>query len=207
MGTVSKTEIKSKTAVKPGADKQGVLERLTAVFKKRDKKTLQIAVAVVLIVIVLIIYFSTLFPSSPKGQTDTEGSGVLTASEYREKTSRELEAFLTGIKGAGKVKVLINFDSSVERVIAYITNNNRNAATGEDGRTTESTQSSSSPVILNQNGVQTPLVLREIYPEVLGVIVGAEGAGDTKVRLALTDAVRTYLNIPADSVQVYPLGK
>ncbi|GHV00950.1 hypothetical protein FACS1894211_09640 [Clostridia bacterium] len=197
-----------KNDVKKDAKPTGKPEKKSSIFKSfklpffKDKKKLQLAVAVALVAVVLIIYFSTLnFGGTQKNTAEAQSQ---TAEEYRDKVQRELESFLTGVKGAGKVKALVNFESSPELVIAYITNNNKTSNVGADGKLNENSQSSESPVILNQGGSQVPLVLKEIYPKVTGVIVAAEGANDTAVRLALLDAVRTYFHIDSSIVQVFP---
>lgn len=203
----------------PAAKKSGWLDKLN-IFKnsggasgggKKDDpvrakkiKTIQIAAAVVLIIVILIIYFSTFIKPSSDTNTDT---GIVSAADYCEKTQKDLCEFLSKIKGAGKVTVLINFASTTELVIAYITNINTTTNVAEGGKYVESSQSSSNPVILTQAGSQVPLIIKEIYPKVNGVIVGAEGATDVKVKLELFDAVRTYFKLNAADVQVYATEK
>lgn len=46
-------------------------------------------------------------------------------------------------------------------------------------------------------------MLREIKPQVRGVIVVAEGAEDIEVKMRLYDAVKTVLQVSGDRVQVY----
>jgi stage III sporulation protein AG len=174
------------------------------VSKKR--KQIEIAAAVGLIIIIAVIYFSTFSKPKTNNSADKNTSAV-SASDYCERTQRELTEFLSKIKGAGKVTVLINFESTTEIVIAYITNINTNTNVAEGGKYVESSQSTSNPVILSQAGSQVPLILKEIYPKVKGVIVGAEGASDVKVKLALIDAVRTYFKLSAADVQVYAIDK
>jgi hypothetical protein len=48
-------------------------------------------------------------------------------------------------------------------------------------------------------------VLKEKTPEIKGVIVTAEGAGDISVRMNILKAVETLLNIPADKVDVFKM--
>lgn len=194
----------AQTAVKAG-DKSGKNDKSVGKTDNKRKKTIQIAAAVVLIAVILIIYFSTF--TSPKKETDTSNSGMVSASDYCEKTQKELMQFLAKIKGAGTVTVLINFESTTELVIAYITNINTNTNVAEGGKYVESSQNTSNPVILSQAGSQVPLILKEIYPKVKGVIVGAEGADDVKIKLALVDAVRTYFKIGANDVQVFTTDK
>ena len=172
----------------------------------KRKKNIQIAVAAVLILVIIIIYFST-FTKPKTGAGTDKNTGAVSAADYCERTQKDLCEFLSKIKGAGTVTVLINFESTPEIVIAYITNINTNTNTAEGGKYVESSQNTSNPVILSQAGSQVPLILKEIYPKVKGVIVGADGAADVKVKLALTDAVRTYFKIDAAAVQVYATEK
>ena len=172
----------------------------------KRKKNIEIAAAAVLILVIIIIYFST-FTKKADGGTNNKGAGTVSAADYCQRTQKELCEFLSKIKGAGTVTVLINFESTSEIVIAYITNINTNTNTAEGGKYVESSQNTSNPVILSQAGSQMPLILKEIYPKVKGVIVGAEGAADVKVKLALTDAVRTYFKLNAADVQVYTTEK
>ncbi len=173
--------------------------------KAKRRKRIQIIAAVVLIAIMLIIYFSTFIKTDTAKPKDT--AGTVSAADYCEKTQKDMCEFLSRIKGAGKVTVLINFESSTELVIAYITNINTTTNVADGGKYIESSQNSQNPVILTQAGSQIPLILKEIYPKVKGVIVGAEGASDVSVKLALFDAVRTYFKLAANDVQVYATDK
>jgi stage III sporulation protein AG len=170
---------------------------------KPNKKKLQIGAAAAFVVLILVIYFSTLFgtdKTNPSGGGNGNAAAILTAAEYRDRVQSEVESFLSGISGAGRVKALINFESTPELIIAYTVSGSSNKS--PSGETTQSTQT---PVILNQNGEQIPLVLKQTFPKVNGVIVGAEGANDVKVKLAIIDALRTYFALSASSVQVYAL--
>lgn len=186
-----------------GVGKDGVKGKDKAANKR--KKTIEIAAAAILILIILIIYFTTF--ASPEKDSGTSETGLVSAADYCEKTQSELVTFLSKIKGAGNVTVLINFESTTELVIAYITNINTNTNVAEGGKYVETSQSTSNPVILSQAGSQVPLIIKEIYPKVKGVIVGAEGADDVKVKLSLIDAVRTYFKIGANDVQVFTTEK
>ena len=47
-----------------------------------------------------------------------------------------------------------------------------------------------------------PYVVQEIYPEVEGVLVVAEGGGDSYVNLAITDAIQALFGIEAHKIRV-----
>ena len=58
-----------------------------------------------------------------------------------------------------------------------------------------------------QGGTSKPLVLKEINPEIKGVIIVAEGANDPRVKLQLTEAVQTVLDVPAYRVSIFESNK
>ncbi len=154
---------------------------------------------------------------SPAETAATLGPGKTTAAEgqftsfaaYEASLATELEAILTQIKGAGKVAVSITLDSGGEKVYAQNrTVTNRSIEEKDSGggtRLTTETDDSAQMVIIRdtQSGAEKLVVVKEIRPEVSGVIVVAEGAGSSQVKADLTRAVQTVLGITAARVQVF----
>ncbi len=97
-----------------------------------------------------------------------------------------LSAILEEIEGAGRVSVMITYYGSTRYDIAF-EEKESSASSGD-----EISQSHENSVI-TKNG--EPLVRGEEYPEVRGALVTATGAGDVKVKKAITDAVSATLGI------------
>ena len=105
-----------------------------------------------------------------------------------------LSAILSQIDGAGAVSVMITYYSTAEKDIAYETKTN---SVGRDERSEESE---------DKRAVMTgdkPMVVKETYPEVKGVIIAAEGADKAYVRRAISEAVTAVLDVPAHRVCIY----
>jgi len=150
------------------------------------KKKTQYLAVVIIIAVILAIYFSTLTPAEkaePNEADDTEA---------------RLEEVLSGVEGAGKVSVMISYSSSAEKVPARSTDTQVTDNAGADR--TESTMSERSDIAVSAGG--ETVILKEMSPEVCGVIVVAEGADDIGVRLSLVRAVTTLLDIDANKVEV-----
>ena len=113
-------------------------------------------------------------------------------------TEEELESILSGISGAGKVKVMIMFESTSELVPALELQNS-SGASGES--------SGSSPAKASRDGSEEPIVLTELCPKVRGVIVIAEGASDIRVKTDLTEAVRALLGVEAGQIGVFTMQR
>ena len=133
-------------------------------------------------------------PAAAQGEQPAAAQGELAAAELEER----LEQVLSCIRGAGRVDVMITYDSGPEIVPAMSTNvNSTGSETSEGSRSSSSQQSTEStePATVSGSGGNEPIVLKEIEPVVRGVIVVAEGAADIEVRLDLQRAVRAVLDI------------
>ena len=58
-------------------------------------------------------------------------------------------------------------------------------------------------VTMNGSDGTSPLIIKEVEPEVKGVIVIAEGAENLQVKEMIYEAVKTVLGIPGNRVEVY----
>ena len=170
------------------------------VKKIKKVKHLDIVLAVAIVGLALIFVFSSFGGAN-------EGAEKVQSTNYTSLEDRVCEV-LTEIKGAGKVKVMINFADSGEIVTATTSNTSQDKtydkSTSGD-RTTESKTDVTSPVIIEKNGEDTPLIIKEIAPEVVGVVVVAEGADKASVRINLLQAVQTLLNVDADKVEIFTM--
>ena len=118
---------------------------------------------------------------------------------------QRLEEVLSCIRGAGKVRVMVTYDTGVEVVPIM--------STDTQTSTSESVTASGQTVNQNQTESQTPvtgresepLVLTEKQPRIRGVLVVAEGAADIAVRINLMNAVQTVLGVDARCISVYEM--
>ena len=172
-------------------------------FKKlKSIKNIELIVAVIFIGIILLIFFSgNLFSSSKDNNTVT-----ITLSEYSNALETKMEKILSQISGAGKVSVMLTFETGVEIITATTVNNQTNTVTDEYSggyRQTESITESNSPVIVGGEAV----VLKEIQPKVKGAIIVSEGADSVYVKIELIKAVSTLLNLETENIEIFEMTK
>lgn len=137
---------------------------------KKLKKRNNIAMLIILIIGAAIIVFS----SGSGGKTEVTEYPANSGEEER------LEEILSEIEGAGNVSVMISYESTMEKDIAYDGNNDRAVTSGGD-----------------------VMVKREIYPKVKGVIVIADGADIPSVKQAIKEAVTAVTGAGANRVCVF----
>ncbi len=161
--------------------------------KVKSIKNYEIILSLIIIAIVLLIYFSV----SENGkieQKNVEKTSISLTDGLEERVGN----ILNKIDGVGDVDVLITFNSTVEQVTAQ-TENSHSTTTSSDSNSTTTSTSTSSPIISNQNVI----VLQEKMPQIIGVIVVAEGADNPKVRMNILSAVSTALDIDKNSIQIF----
>ena len=169
--------------------------------KIKNIKHIEVIIAICLIVAIIGVYFIT-----SKTKSSNSVANVSEATKSTDELEVKLCNVLSDIEGAGKVSVMITYDGSSEIVTANTTTTSTDKTNSND-RTAESKNETVSPVLINQSGTTTPLIVKEIMPEVKGVIVIAEGANDIKVRLNLVNAVCTALAVDAEKVEIFTKNK
>ncbi len=185
----------------------GLIARIAA--KLKADKRLEIVVYVGLAVLILLLYLSTLFPKAAASQQTAGATAETTYTAQSElEVEARLESVLSSIRGAGRVQVMITYETGPELVTAMSTDTNTNRSESVDNdkqSTTEQQTESRKPATVSGGGGTEPIVLTEKQPAVRGVIVVAEGAANIAVRLDLQRAVQTVLDVPAANIEVFEL--
>ena len=97
---------------------------------------------------------------------------------------KKLEDILSSLEGAGNVKVMLSVKDEGRRVIA------RDSETSESGGDERRRDVSEKTVVISSGSSREEAVtLGYIYPEYLGALVAAEGAGSAQIRLDITESV------------------
>ena len=174
--------------------------------KLRENKKLELCVYGGIALVVIVCYAVSFLPE--KRQAQPEGTETA-ATEATGDLEKRLKAVLGCIRGAGRVEVMVTYETGTELVTAMTKNVNSNQSESSDeGRTSTQTETteSSEPATVSAGGSDEPIVLMEKQPVVRGVIVVAEGAADIRVKLDLQRAVKAVLDIPLSQIEVFELS-
>lgn len=144
-----------------------------------------------------------------------EDSTIITSksmdASYEKNLENKLTQLLSRTKGAGNVAVSITVEGSArqehEKNIVKETKTVQEKDTSGGIRTTTEIKENQQVLVNKENGVDKPVMLREINPEIKGVLVIADGAGDSVVKANLTKAVETGLGIASYKITVLPQRK
>lgn len=199
----------------------GYIKKLNEFIKnmldgKDKKRMVENTVIVIIIGIIIIIAGSTLFggnktkteEAAVKQEASSEPVARNVSADDKAELEKEMEALLTQINGAGRVNIMITYVSGKEIVPAYDTKKTENNTNEKDsgGGTRSINQSDSQSQVVfeeSQGNAKHPIVLKELLPQVKGVIVVADGATDPVVKENLTRAVQVLLDVPIHKIQVF----
>lgn len=153
-----------------------LISRLRQIFEKY-----RYVLLVLLIGVFLMLYpskSSTASVATPEKETVIPGLAA------------QLEAVLSGMEGAGKVKVLLSESASAETIFQS------DAAVGGDSHRSETV------LTMDTGRNQTGLVRKVVSPIYQGAVVLAQGADRASVKLEITQAVSSATGLGYDQITV-----
>lgn len=131
-------------------------------------------------------------------------------SAEEELLSKKLCQMLRQVEGAGMVEVSVRLLETTQAEYAVNTTTGKKTTQEHDqsGGTRVTTEDNGSgQLVMNRNGQEErPVMEREIAPRVAGILVVAEGAGDSLVKAMLFDATRVAMGVEPQKILVLPRG-
>ena len=123
----------------------------------------------------------------------------------------KITQLLSKVKGAGNVAVSVTLSGGSSKETAQnITKETKTVQekdTSGGVRTTTESKESNQVLTSKENGMDKAIVVREVKPEIKGVLVVADGAVSSNIEAELTKAVETGLGISSYKVTVLPRQK
>ena len=200
---------------------QGFKDKMSKILKQKNITNLIILLLLVIMFYLVVSYFTGVNNITKSEKTNLEkvskedmNSDSQKDSEvlsYQEKQEKDLERILGKINGVGSVDVVINFQSSEVKVPA-VDNSSQKSTTeetdSEGGTRVNSQETDGDKIVMsNSSNGSEPVILKTEKPEVLGVMVVAEGAEDSKIKYEITKAISSLYNISVDKVNVLAMKK
>ncbi len=197
----------------------GIVRKIKEWIAKQDRKKLIENTAIIIIIgVIIIIAGSTIFskksvdPEISPTETEPQVAGMTAhdtalpapASDALESRLKEL---LNQVQGVGKVDVMITYATTSENVPAYdikksVGNTEEKDSEGGTRNVSEEEFESALTYEDSRSGGKSPVILKQLEPQVKGVLVVAEGADCVEVRDRIINAVAVVLDVPVHKVQV-----
>ena len=160
-------------------------EQIIKIFKNKNNR-----------IIFIIFIIGVVLVLTAQQHKDTDGgvsvSAPIKAAANVQDEEERLAGMLAQIEGAGRVSVMITYESGTEKSLAYETKTSSRENSGEKSEDRRAVTSGGEP-----------MVVKEVYPQVKGVIVAADGADSASVRTAIREAVTASLCVGAHRVCIF----
>lgn len=143
-----------------------------------------------------------------KAGEDAADSGAAGSQwqEYKESIETQLEQVLSKMQGVGKVQVMVTLEGTAELVVEKDIPQTQSNVQEEDSsggkRTTKESTWEESTIYSEQDGNSTPYVIKELAPDVEGVLVIAEGGDNGTVAKNISEAVQALFPIEVHKIKV-----
>ncbi len=151
------------------------------------------------------------YGTAGNGETTESVTGYVWEQEqYIKEMEAKAESLLSGVSGAGQVKVMITLRASSEQVVEKDMPVTRSQTSEQDSqggsRMVSEFATEDATVYRKGNGYEEPYVVKTLSPSVEGVVVVAEGAGNGEVSKNLSEAVQILFGVEAHRVKVLKAG-
>lgn len=180
---------------KKNIDTSKKIDKVKSIFggtitRLKKIKHIEFYIAGIAIGLMLLIYFSaSIFGSGATVGSSSSTEKQVTYDQYIVEREQKITTMVRQMKGVGNADVAIHFESSIEYIFAVMSTENSNGKT-------------ETPMLVTENGVTKPIIVKEIYPKALGVVIVCEGANNSTVRIAVIDAVSIMLNLTKEKIVV-----
>lgn len=131
------------------------------------------------------------------------------AEQYTASMELRLKEILENVDGAGAVQVMITVKNNGEQVVekdkSY--SESKTIQSGDGGKnTTTANTSRSESTVYDRTDSGSPYVIKQLEPEIEGVLVAAQGAGDETVVNEITYAVQVLFDVPVHKIKVVKMS-
>ena len=128
--------------------------------------------------------------------------------DYEKELEERIAQILKSVEGVGKVDVMVVLSSSGEKV--YRTDRSENTSTTKEKdasggeRDIASSQSEENTILSQQSGSTgtSPLIQKELYPEISGIVISAQGGDSPTVQAEISQAMEALFGLEPHKIKV-----
>lgn len=135
----------------------------------------------------------TIFEQASADDTKNEQTNQI----YKKRLTKELEQTLSCMAGVGEVRVMITFKDTGEDIVEKDVTKSESAqnANGQNSQYQES-------AIYQETDGRQPYISQQLLPAVEGVLIVAQGGGDSGVKQEIRDAVLALFPIGVHKIKI-----
>lgn len=166
----------------------------------------QILILALVGVLLLVIAMPVENQSGEKKETTVQTEGASVQLSAREQMESKLQQVLSTVSGVGKTEVMITLKSDGRKIVEKdMEVSEGKEENGQDGGKAVSSQTDSAESTVfekDSQGNEIPYVTETLEPEIAGVLVVAQGAGNLTTVNEITEAVMALFGVEAHKIKV-----
>lgn len=166
--------------------------------------------------LLLVAGFVLIITSFPKEQSTKKASETSQdvqsvvkeyQTDYKKEMEEQISEALQQVEGIGKTKVMITLKGSKEIVVdkdVPVQEETTKEVDSQGGTREESSynQQETTVLVTDSSGQSIPYVIKELEPEIAGIVVVAEGADRETIIQEITDACEVLFSVPVHKIKV-----
>ena len=125
---------------------------------------------------------------------------------YEKELEQRVKDILKYVDGVGEVDVMIALKSSKEKVLHVDKDKSRSSTEEKDSaggtRKAMTEEIKESSLMSGGNGVNEPVIEKELQPEIAGIVISARGGGSAAVKAEISEAMEALFGLPAHKIKV-----
>ncbi len=135
----------------------------------------------------------------------TQQKKIQEKDAYITALENKLEQTIEGMEGAGKVDVMITLKDNGEKILdknqPYESEEETNTEKNKESKKNR-IQNNQETVLVETEGNTEPIIVRELYPDIEGVVVVCEGGDNSALTVKIKEAVQALFSIDAHKIVV-----
>ena len=141
-------------------------------------------------------------------QEPVQAASAKPAQDYEKELEDRISQLLKSVEGVGKVDVMVVLSSSGEKVFRTDRSENTSTTKEKDAsggeRDIASSQSEENTILSQQSGSTgtSPLIQKELYPEISGIIISAQGGDSPTVQAEISQAMEALFGLEPHKIKV-----
>lgn len=168
-------------------------------IKQKFPKAKFAAIAAVAGLLLIMFPFSSFGGDDQPKTTDSRYSEGFDVDELE----RKIKKILSVCDGVGRVDVVLTIKAGAENVYEHDVSQNIKKQDGEDGASQSNSEQTRTLVLTRDSTYgESPVIVRQNYPQLMGAVIVCDGGGNDRVRLKVLEAVKALTGISADNISI-----
>lgn len=181
-------------------------EKKISIFQQMSPgKILLLALAGILLLVTSLPQGDKISSGKAGEPTEKSEEDVPSNEEYITTLENKLKHILENVDGVGQVEVMITLKSSGESILNKDLKEESATEEENDGETEKNSltrKKEEETILADGSGESAPYVIKQMKPEISGVIISCEGADSNRVAADIMQAVQALFDLSSNHIKI-----